>query len=108
MGKTPYEAPTRTRTHERAVRGYVKKNGRRPSWTEREARHGKLGKTMYDANERTRTRGGAEAGRGGETAGEREKRPKRKGKRKKTSKWGPTNGAMAAKTCVMAEKRCHG
>src|SRR4051812_50082311 len=31
------------------------KNGRRPSWTERDARHGKLGKTMYEAHERTRT-----------------------------------------------------
>src|SRR4051812_38709825 len=32
------------------------KNGRRPSWTERDARHGKLGKTTYEAHKRTRTR----------------------------------------------------
>src|SRR3954469_23839813 len=54
-----YEAHTRTltltRTREWAVRGHVKKNGRRPSWTERDARHGKLGKTMYEAHTRTRT-----------------------------------------------------
>src|SRR4051812_26888744 len=30
------------------------KNGRRPSWTKRDARHGKLGKTTYEAHERTR------------------------------------------------------
>src|SRR3954464_5970264 len=31
------------------------KNGRRPSWTKRDARHGKLGKTTYEAHGRTRT-----------------------------------------------------
>src|SRR3954467_15265376 len=31
------------------------KNGRRPSWTKRDARHGKLGKTTYEADKRTRT-----------------------------------------------------
>src|SRR4051812_36603825 len=31
------------------------KNGRRPSWTKRDARHGKLGKTTYEAHARTRT-----------------------------------------------------
>jgi len=31
------------------------KNGRRPSWTERDARHGKLGKTTYEAHTRART-----------------------------------------------------
>src|SRR3954468_14941344 len=54
-----YEAHTRTltltRTREWAVRGHVKKNGRRPSWKERDARHGKLGRTMYEAHARTRT-----------------------------------------------------
>src|SRR3954470_5796234 len=33
----------------------TRKNGRRPSWTERDARQGKLGKTMYEAHARTRT-----------------------------------------------------
>src|SRR3954469_14630757 len=40
------------------------KNGRRPSWTERDARLGKLGKTMYDAHARTRTRERAVRGHG--------------------------------------------
>src|SRR3954471_11967216 len=40
------------------------KNGRRPSWTERDARHGKLVKTMYDAHARTRTRERAVRGHG--------------------------------------------
>src|SRR4051812_18583299 len=40
------------------------KNGRRPSWTERDARHGKLGKTMYEAHARTRTRERAVRGHG--------------------------------------------
>src|SRR4051812_12520553 len=31
------------------------KNGRRPSWTKHDARHGKLGKTTYEAHGRTRT-----------------------------------------------------
>src|SRR3954464_844370 len=31
------------------------KHGRRPSWTKRDARHGKLGKTTYEAHGRTRT-----------------------------------------------------
>src|SRR4051812_33480015 len=31
------------------------KNGRRPSWTKRDARHGKLGKTTYEPHARTRT-----------------------------------------------------
>src|SRR3954465_8025001 len=52
--------PCTTHTHVHGpVNGlYVNtgKNGRRPSWTERDARHGKLGKTMYDAHARTRTR----------------------------------------------------
>src|SRR3954462_4655643 len=34
----------------------TRKNGRHPSWTEHDARHGKLGKTMYEAHARTRTR----------------------------------------------------
>src|SRR3954462_15326196 len=79
LGKTTYEAHTRTRTHERAVRGYVKKNGRRPSWTEHDARHGKLGKTMYDAHARTRTRERVREVR-------EKKRPIRHGNRIKTSK----------------------
>src|SRR4051812_7985442 len=31
------------------------KNGRRPTWTTRDPRHGKLGKTTYEAHGRTRT-----------------------------------------------------
>src|ERR671921_818985 len=31
------------------------KNSRHPSWTEQDARHGKLGKTTYEAHTRTRT-----------------------------------------------------
>src|SRR4051812_43098540 len=108
LGKTTYEAHTRTRTlkraRERDVRGHVKKtadarrgrnvtralenwakprtkhthvhgpvnglyvdtgkNGRRPSWTERDARLEKLGKTMYDAPSPTRPRDGLVRGHG--------------------------------------------
>src|SRR4051812_50210244 len=101
-----YDAHTRTRPRERAVRGHGKKrptpvvdgtgrapwktgqnhvrgthtctdpytdpstgckwtrekNGRRPSRTEPDARHGKTGKTMYDTNPQTRTREGPVSG----------------------------------------------
>src|SRR5213078_1692704 len=46
----PYTDP------ERVVRGHGKKSARRPSWTELDARHGKLGKTTDEAPTRTRTR----------------------------------------------------
>src|SRR4051812_26888742 len=39
----------------KGVEGRAGKNGRRPSWTKRDARHGKLGKTTYEAHGRTRT-----------------------------------------------------
>src|SRR3954467_3547546 len=42
----------------------TRKNGRRSSGTERDAPHGKLGKTMYDAHTRTRTRERAVRGHG--------------------------------------------
>src|SRR4051812_50079931 len=63
------------------------KNGRRPSWTKRDACHGKLGKTTYEAHGRTRTltrtRERKRVGQGKKTAdagrGRNEKRAREKG-----------------------------
>src|SRR3954465_4842331 len=67
-GQNPERGPTTSTdpstTPETGCTWTREKNGRRPSWTERDARHGKLGKTMYDAHARTRTRERAVRGHG--------------------------------------------
>src|SRR4051794_5867799 len=76
------------------------KNGRRPSWTERDARHGKLGKTMYDAHARTRTRERAVRGHG-----KKQPTPVVDGTRRATWKTGQ-NHVRGTHTCTGPRTGC--